>query len=72
MATETKSKAKVINERVVEVITPDGEKFSILSDLSKYESEEYRNYYLHLIEFIFDRNFNEDKETMIKRIYREL
>lgn len=71
MATETKSKAKVINERVIEVITPDGEKFSILSNLSKYESEEYKSYLLHLIEFIFDRNFNEDKETMVNRIYRD-
>lgn len=71
MATETKSKAIAINESVIEVITPDGEKFSILSNLSKYESEEYKNYLLHLIEFIFDRNFNEDKEAMVNRIYRE-
>lgn len=71
MAMETKSKAQIINDRIIEVTTFDGECFSILSNLSKYESEEYRNYYLHLIEFIFDQNFNEDKETMIKRIYRE-
>ncbi len=68
MSVETKSRAQILNERMVEVQTPDGEIFNILSDLARYESDEYKNYLLHLIEFIFDRDFSDDKEKMINRI----
>ncbi len=71
METPTKSKAQILDRYYVEVQTPDGELFKIMSDLAKYDSDEYKNYVLHLIEFIFDRNFSEDKETMISRIQRE-
>ena len=71
MATETKSRATIIDEKRVEVITQDGEKFCILSRLGTYCDDEYKQYMLHLIEFIFDHNFAEDKETMINRIYRD-
>lgn len=71
METPTKSKAQILDRYYVEVQTPDGELFKIVSDLAKYDSNEYKNYVLHLIEFIFDRNFSEDKETMISRIQRE-
>ena len=71
MEASTKSKAQILDRNTVEVQTPDGELFSIISDLAKYDSDEYKNYVLHLIEFIFDRNYSEDKETMINRIQRE-
>lgn len=35
-------------------------------------NQEYKAYLLHLIEFIFDRNFSDDKEIMINRISRDL
>ena len=72
MDTPTKSRAQILNEHEVEVQTPDGEIFKIWSHLARFENEEYRNYVLHLIEFIFDRNFSDDKEKMINRISREL
>ena len=71
MEASTKSKAQILDRNTVEVQTPDGELFSIISDLAKYDSDEYKNYVLHLIEFIFDRNYSEDKEPMINRIQRE-
>lgn len=71
MATPTKSKAQILNELTVEVQTSDGEVFQLLSDLGKYESKEYKDYVLHLIEFIFDRNFSDDKEQMVRRISNE-
>ena len=71
METETRSKAQILDRHLVEVQTPDGEIFKIMSDMAKYDSDEYKAYLLHLIEFIFDRNFSDDKETMINRISRD-
>ena len=68
MDTPTKSRAQILNNREVEIQTPDGEIFTMLSDLAKYDNDEYKQYVLHLIEFIFDRNFSDDKEKMINRI----
>lgn len=72
MDTPTKSRAQILDKYYVEVQTPDGELFKIVSDIAKYDSDEYRAYILHLIEFIFDRNFSDDKEQMVNRIFREL
>lgn len=72
METETRSRAQILDDLTVEVQTPDGEIFKIYSMLAKYESEEYKNYVLHLIEFIFDKNFSDDKEKMIRRIQWDL
>lgn len=71
MATETRSRAQILDEHYVEVQTPDGEIFTIISKLGQYEGDEYKAYILHLIEFIFDRNFSEDKEQMVNRILHE-
>lgn len=71
MAIETKSRATIIDNSKVEVITQDGEKFCITSRLGIYSDEEYKHYILHLIEFIFDRNFAEDKEAMVNRIWKD-
>ena len=68
METPTKSRAQILDDRLVEVQTQDGEIFQIISNLGTYSSCEYRDYELHLIEFIFDRNFSDDKEQMINRI----
>ena len=71
MGTPTKSRAQILDDYQVEVQTPDGEIFKMWSDLAKYNSDEYKAYVLHLIEFIFDRNFSDDKEQMINRISRD-
>lgn len=71
MDTPTKSCAQILDAQEVEVRTPDGEIFTMWSDLAKYDSDEYKNYVLHLIEFIFDRNFSDDKEQMVNRISRD-
>ena len=71
METETRSRAQILDNHFVEVQTSDGEIFRIMSDLAKYDSDEYKKYVLHLIEFIFDRNFSDDKENMCNRISRE-
>lgn len=71
MDTPTRSRAQILNDNQVEVQTPDGEIFKMWSDLAKYTSAEYREYVLHLIEFIFDRNFSDDKEQMVNRISSE-
>ena len=71
MDTPTRSRAQILDDYFVEVQTPDGELFRIMSNLDKYDGDEYKDYVLHLIEFIFDRNFSDDKEKMIDRIIWE-
>jgi len=71
LETETRSKAQILDNHYVEVQTSDGEIFRIMSDIAKYDSDEYKKYLLHLIEFIFDRNFSDDKEQMCNRIFRD-
>lgn len=72
METEFKSKAQILDDYRVEVQAPDGELFEIFSDIGKYDSKETQAYFLHLCEWIFDKNFSEDKETMINRIWRDM
>ena len=72
LETETRSKAQILDRHQIDVQAPDGELFILLSDIGKYDSEETRAYYLHLIELIFDKNFSEDKETMSNRIWIDL
>ena len=67
MVAETRSRAQILDDK-----TQDGEIFRILSDIAKYDSDEYKAYVLHLIEFIFDRNFSDDKEKMVNRIHRDM
>ena len=71
MDTPTRSRAQILDNYYVEVQTPDGELFKIMSSIAKYDSDEYKAYLLHLMEFIFDRNFSDDKEQMVNRIFRD-
>ena len=71
MDTPTRSRAQILDRYNVEVQTPDGEIFTIMSSMAKYDSDEYKAYLLHLIEYIFDRNFSDDKEQMVNRIFRD-
>lgn len=71
MDTPTRSRAQILDNYYVEVQTPDGELFTIMSSIAKYNSVEYKAYLLHLIEFIFDRHFSDDKEQMVNRIFRD-
>lgn len=72
LTTKLKSKAAIINERIVEVVASDGEIFSLMCQVGKYDSAEYRNHQLQLIEYSFDKNFSEDKEVMTKGIWRDM
>ena len=71
MNAEFKSKARIVDSKMVEVTAPDGEVFQVLCQVGAYLSEETRKFELHLIEAIFDKNFSEDKEQMTKNIWRE-
>jgi DNA-binding XRE family transcriptional regulator len=72
LATKFKSKAKIIDDKMVEVTAPDGEVFSILVHIGIYTNEETRHYQLHLVEYVFDKNFSDDKEVMADNIWRDL
>lgn len=72
LATEFKSKATIIGDKMVEVIAPDGEVFTILAQIGVYSNEKTRLYQLHLIEYVFDKNFSDDKEIMTNKIWRDL
>lgn len=71
MDTPTRSRAQILDDNFVEVQTQDGELFKLCCRLAKYEDSTYKAYVLHLIEFIFDRNFSDDKEQMVNRIMGE-
>ena len=43
MATETRSRAQILDRHFVEVQTPNGELFKIMSDIAKYDSDEYKD-----------------------------
>jgi DNA-binding XRE family transcriptional regulator len=72
LAFEFKSKARIIDDKMVEVIAPDGEIFSVLASIGIYSNEETRHYYLHVIEYVFDKNFSDDKELMTRNIWKDL
>ena len=72
LATEFKSKATIIDDKMVEVIAPNGEVFSVLSHIGIYTNEETRHHQLHLVEYVFDKNFSDDKEIMTDNIWRDL
>lgn len=72
LAFEFKSKAKIIDNKMVEVIAPDGEVFSVLAAIGIYANEETRHYQLHVVEYVFDKNFSDDKELMTHNIWNDL
>ncbi len=72
LAFEFKSKARIIDDKMVEVIAPDGEVFSVLVSTGQYTDEKYRHYELHVIEWIFDLSFSQDKELMTQKIWNGL
>lgn len=72
LAFKFKSKARIIDDKMIEVVAPDGEVFSVLAQIGIYTSEETRHYQLHLVEYVFDKNFSSDKEIMTRNIWRDL
>ena len=72
LAHEFKSKARIIDDKMVEVIAPDGEVFSVLASIGIYTNEETRHYQLHVVEHVFDNNFSDDKELMTQNIWKDL
>ena len=71
MNAEFKSKARIVDSKMVEVTAPDGEVFQVLCQVGAYLSEETRKFELHLIEAICEKNLSEDKEQMTNNIWRE-
>lgn len=67
----TESSAQIINRKEVEVTAPDGEVFTVNCQIGSLLNEETRNYELHWLEVLFDKNFSLDKEGMIQNIWRE-
>jgi DNA-binding Xre family transcriptional regulator len=72
LAFDFKSKATIIDDKMVEVIAPDGEVFFVLVSTGKYMDEKYRHYELHVIEWIFDLSFSQDKDLMTQNIWNGL
>lgn len=72
LAFEFKSKARIIDDKMVEVIAPDGEVFSVLAAIGVYTNEKTRHHQLHLVEYVFDKNFTDDKELMNRNIWKDL
>ncbi|MCB0501299.1 MAG: helix-turn-helix transcriptional regulator [Bacteroidetes bacterium] len=72
MATEFTSKATIMDGKMVEVVAPDGEVFSVLAQIGNYTTEDTRHYQLRLIECVFDKNFSDDKKIMTDNIWRDL
>jgi DNA-binding Xre family transcriptional regulator len=72
LAFDFKSKAKIIDDHMIEVSAPDGEIFFVMAKIGRYISEETRYYQLHLVEWVFDTSFSEDKEKMTDNIWRNL
>lgn len=71
LETPTESSAQIISRKEVEVTAPDGEVFTIYCQIGTYLNAETRNYELHWLEVLFDKNFSLDKENMIQNIWRE-
>ena len=69
MAKEFKSKARIVNSKIVEVTVKDGEIFTVVSPVGMYSNEDTRNHELHRIEELFDRNYSDDKEMMVDNIW---
>ena len=70
--TECKSKAQILDDRTIEVRAADGEVFQIITNIAEYNSDDYKRFYLHSVEMIFDKCFSDDKELMTNMIWREL
>ena len=66
-----KSKAIVIDARSVNVVAPDGEVFELCCTLGMNSNEFSRNYFLHVLEYVFDKNYSKDKELMVNNIWRD-
>ncbi|MDE7369159.1 MAG: helix-turn-helix transcriptional regulator [Muribaculaceae bacterium] len=64
-----KSKANIINNKIVEVTVPDGEKFQVFCRIGCYISEDTKKMELKRLESIFDDYYSEDKEQMINNIW---
>jgi hypothetical protein len=72
LAFEFKSKARIIDDKMVEVIAPDGEVFPVLAAIGKYTNEKTRHNQLHIVEYVFDKNFSDNKELMTHNIWNDL
>lgn len=71
MEQKFKSTARIVDERTVEVVAPDGTAYTVIRGVGKLINEDTQRYELHLIEWIFDRNYSEDKELMFNSIWRD-
>ena len=63
------SKASIIDDKIVEVVVPDGEKFQVYCRIGCYVSEDTKRMELERLEAIFDKHYSEDKEKMLNNIW---
>lgn len=71
LETPTQSSAQIISRNEVEVTAPDGEVFTVLSQVGAYTNKDTQSYELHWLEILFDKNFSDNKEQMVNSIWRE-
>lgn len=69
---KTQSSAQIISRSEVEVTAPDGEVFTVISNIGTYLNEDTRNRELHWLELVFDENFSDDKAKMVENIWRRV
>ena len=65
------SVAQIINRNEVEVTAPDGEVFTVISQVGSFTNKDTQAYELHSLELLFDKNFSDNKEQMVNSIWRE-
>ena len=68
---KNESSAQIINKREVEVTAPVGEVFTVLCQIGSYINKDTQEQELSWLEMLFDKNFSDNKELMINRIWRE-
>lgn len=68
---KTSSSAQIIDRKTVEVTAPDGEIFIVYCHIGNLINENTRKSELHWLELLFDKNYSQDKESMLHNIWRE-
>ncbi|MCF0126749.1 MAG: helix-turn-helix transcriptional regulator [Clostridia bacterium] len=66
-----KSSAQIVSVSEVEVTAPDGEVFSVMCRIGAFVDKETQKLELFWLESLFDKNFSENKEEMINKIWQD-
>jgi len=68
---KTQSSAQIIDRKRVEVTAPDGEVYTVFCRIGEIVNEDGRKTQLNWLEALFDDNFSDDKEQMVKNIWHQ-